>query len=532
MPHHVYANNDEIASKSADGKSVSAFPDVCISPGPPPPPGGIPVPYPNTCYAKDLTRLTKTVMIKGKGAALENYSYFSRSTGDEQATLPLKRGVVSSNLMGKCFFKSWSMNVKAEGKGVARHMDLVTHNHGSPPNTPPIHYVSIANLPASCKRDRKKMEDRCGPKKKKKKKGKKSKPSKGNWVRDHCGPLMVKPGVNFDEWMKEFGDLDKLMKQATDILKSEVIQKLEQEIAEFAAKKAVAFAARRGLTGWIPVVGWVISAADLAYTGYEIATNLADMKEQLADLKNMVSKIQEATSKVREAFDKYADDLKNFKNLPEDRQKKIAKDVMETVQTAYGSANPCMRARKCFLVPYSKTKTAASNLAGKGCCPGQTGHHVLPDAMFRDPSKAKQKKAFEDWKKTYNGSKPRDELKPSDMPRSKKPKRRCWGNYTENGSPTICLEGGATTGSHGAMHKATKVAVADHLKSNNMDYDTARDRMVNVISKMYGCNKKCLKAQLDGYYKKKHGCPGEEPTVTPHSGLPNGGPKTGTRKRK
>ena len=99
MPHHVYANNNEVASKSADGTTRALATDVCISPGPPPPPGGVPVPYNNTCYARDLTKVTKTVFIKGKGAAMEDYSYFSTSTGDEPATLPLKKGVISLSLI-------------------------------------------------------------------------------------------------------------------------------------------------------------------------------------------------------------------------------------------------------------------------------------------------------------------------------------------------------------------------------------------------------------------------------------------------
>ena len=430
MPHHVYANSNEIASKSADGKSAFAFPDVCISPGPPPPPGGIPIPYPNTCFAKDLTKITKTVFIKGMGAALENHSYFSTSTGDEPATYPLKKGIVSSKITGKCYFQSWSMNVKAEGKGVARHVDLVTHNHGNPSNTPPIYYLSIKALPSSCKKDKERMDKLCGPdknpRKKKKRRGipkGKDTSKSGGWVLEHCGPLLVPPGIeNFDKWMEDFGDLDKLMKQATDVLKSELIEKLEKEIAEFAAKKALAFAARRGLTGWIPVVGWVISAADLAYTGYQVATNLSDMKSQLADLKQMVSGIQEQAGKVKDMFAKYKDDLSNFKNLSPEKQKKIARDVMTGVQTAYGTANPCMRARKCFLVPYKKTN-AANSWAGNGCCPGQTGHHVLPDAMFRSTDKAANDKAFKDFKNDYKGKKPKDEQKPADIPRDKKPKR-------------------------------------------------------------------------------------------------------------
>ena len=46
--------------------------------------------------------------------------------------------------------------------------------------------------------------------------------------------------------------------------------------------------------------------------------------------------------------------------------------------------------------------------------------------------------------------------KASEMPRGKKPVEDCWGKYTEGGAPTICLKGGASTGSHGTFHKQTE----------------------------------------------------------------------------
>src|SRR5690606_37931104 len=86
MATHVYANGNEIASKSASGSSRHAFPDVChtappTASGPFPP--GVPIPYPNTCHAADITNGSRTVFILGKEIALENHSYFSVSEGDD-----------------------------------------------------------------------------------------------------------------------------------------------------------------------------------------------------------------------------------------------------------------------------------------------------------------------------------------------------------------------------------------------------------------------------------------------------------------
>jgi hypothetical protein len=128
METHVYANDEEVCSKSADGKSSCAFPDPCWSP-PPPKPGPILVPYANTAYAKDLVNGTDTVFIHNQPAALKNVSYFSTSTGNEAATTAFKKGDRSGVVKGKAYFEDWSQNVKFEGLNVCRHTDPMTHNH-------------------------------------------------------------------------------------------------------------------------------------------------------------------------------------------------------------------------------------------------------------------------------------------------------------------------------------------------------------------------------------------------------------------
>jgi len=131
MANNVFANGREVACKKADGKSICAFPDVCMTPPETPAtPPGVPVPYPNTGFAKDTTAGSKTVKISGKEVMLKNKSYFKKSTGDEAGSAA-KKGVVTSVNRGKVYFNSWSMNVKIEGKNVVRHLDLTTHNHAS-----------------------------------------------------------------------------------------------------------------------------------------------------------------------------------------------------------------------------------------------------------------------------------------------------------------------------------------------------------------------------------------------------------------
>jgi hypothetical protein len=166
MANEVYANNEEVACKAADGKSICCFPDVCMTPPEnPATPPGVPVPYPNTGLASDTTDGSKSVKISGKEIMLKNKSYFKKSMGDE-AGCAAKKGVVTSVNRGKVYFIAWSMDVKVEGENAVRHLDLTTHNHMSPtPNTPPIVYADrMALLEASdCAKEQRRIETRCDP---------------------------------------------------------------------------------------------------------------------------------------------------------------------------------------------------------------------------------------------------------------------------------------------------------------------------------------------------------------------------------
>lgn len=146
MSNPVYANGRLVSCKTAQGKSICAFPDVCFTP----PdkmaaaPRGIPVPYPNTARATDMCNGSKNVKIGGKPVMLKNQSFFNRSTGDE-AGVASRKGLLSCTNQGKAYFVMWSMNVRFEGLNAVRHLDLMTQNHRStmPGNTPPWPYLDV-----------------------------------------------------------------------------------------------------------------------------------------------------------------------------------------------------------------------------------------------------------------------------------------------------------------------------------------------------------------------------------------------------
>ncbi|MBZ5709307.1 DUF4150 domain-containing protein [Nannocystis pusilla] len=143
MGKKVYANGMEIAHKAGDAKVMAAFPDVCLSP-PPPPTGPIPVPYPDSSFARDLKQGSRAVVIGGKPLALRGQSFYtSKPLGDEAATRNFGGSVLTHTISGKTYFQAHSMDVLVEGKNVCRHLDLTTSNHASyPGGTPPIPNMS------------------------------------------------------------------------------------------------------------------------------------------------------------------------------------------------------------------------------------------------------------------------------------------------------------------------------------------------------------------------------------------------------
>lgn len=151
MANDVFANGREIACKAGDGKSIAAFPDVCMTPPEnPTTPPGVPVPYPNTGMAKDTTSGSKNVTISRKEVMLKNKSYFKKSTGDEAGSAT-KKGVITNVNKGKVYFNSWSPNVKIEGENVVRHLDVTTHNHNPVVGNEsiPWPYTDSAVIPSS-----------------------------------------------------------------------------------------------------------------------------------------------------------------------------------------------------------------------------------------------------------------------------------------------------------------------------------------------------------------------------------------------
>lgn len=493
MPHHVYANNNEIATKSSDGKSAACFPDVCFSP-PTPPATGVPIPYANTCFAKDITNGSKTVIIGGAEVALENHSYFKSSVGDAPATKALKKGIRSGNVNGKGFFQTWSQNVKVEGKGVCRHMDLVTHNHTNSGNTVPNKFISLAASKNHCAEDVKSIIKNCKEKKDSERKRDRKKKNNflsliqnipsmmddgakkaygynrnknNSWVDDYCDSLWVKPqkGANgqLDKLKKKMEDLLSLghvgiMKQTFVQLISLAYQKvglmyLVKEIGILGIKAVVKniVGVAAGTTG----IGLTVTAGMAAWTVSDIVSSAKKLAKVLNTKE--ANQLLKMITNPRETYSQLQKQLKNYKDNPV----KFVADMM----SAKANTSPCIKSRRCLLVPYNQTGAAKAAKSGKGCCPGQTGHHIMPKAMLDG---------------------------------------KCAG-YKYLPAPTMCLEGATQNhGSHGTAHTALDNLIdeyKDKTREPTISYAKARDLSIEAIKKVaLHCDVKCLKAQLDEHH--------------------------------
>lgn len=129
MADSVFINKRSAVHAGSTGQST-AFPDVNLCP-PGPPAGPVPTPLPNLAQAKDLDNGASSVVVDGNPMAVRS-SYIGRSTGNAVARTT-GGGLVTHVVEGKAYFTSFSTNVIVEGEEVPRHLDIMTHNHASPP---------------------------------------------------------------------------------------------------------------------------------------------------------------------------------------------------------------------------------------------------------------------------------------------------------------------------------------------------------------------------------------------------------------
>lgn len=519
MRTHVYANGDEIACKAAgsDGTSPAAFPDPCWSP-PAPSAGPVVVPYPNTCEATHITQGSVTVFICGEQVALEDSSYFSTSTGNEGATRSFGQGVASGTITGKAYFTQWSFDVIVEGHGVPRHLDLVTHNHGSmPANTLTFPYLSRGILRNDCKDEQRRIERACGPESehsdtrkalrkesrlhkllKANDKGRKGR--KWHWTHDHCDGLDV-PLSSAEEARAYAEKMQEVFKSLPDELN--ILGAMEHELTDMATKagaKALAkWAAKAGLKqaagSSVPAIGNALMGIWSVVDG---ALAIGDVNEIRRVATESMEKISLLRDKVGE-LSELGREFENFKSLDPQAQAGQLQDLGARGQEALATLNDCTRARKCQLTPYAADgahQRGREHSSNKGCCKGQTGHHLIYGAMMDGACPG------------YSRTRPNDQM--------------------HKDAPTVCVEGTTQhAGSHGRVHDKMDKEVAllarkGKLQDGTMSLDQAIDAATQSHKEAFPasrCSHKCIRNQLESFYREK--CPNARPkAVDKHGNVP------------
>lgn len=367
----------------------------------------------------------------------------------------------------------------------------------SAPNTPTTYYLDSPNVKQACEEDFKKIHKKCGPEERSGEKGKKEKvrPSirkllgkkykeKGygkvlsrggtdnrSWMADNCDFLWIPPGPDsHQDFLKQInslkGDLAEAVEGSLKKIAEEAKEKIRQEAFDLAKKKAAKAAAKAGGRWVVGAAGATVAGGgavvtegiatvwnlwDLAKTGYEVVTAGVDMAREL-----------DAIDEIFKEYRGIGDELARLgRQAREDPQRAVA-DFM----TAAGRLNPCVRARRCSLVP----KSQANHLGGGGCCPGQTGHHLIPDAA----------------------------VKGAGCP-----------DYDYSKAPTVCAEGTGNShgGSHQMLHDKLDKRMSDFKQAKrqaSMPYEDYRRHAIMTFYETFpesGCDRKCLKAQLDAHYK-------------------------------
>ena len=104
---------------------ISMTPDVCFTPTDPPPPKGIPVPYPITHKFSSAKKLSKNVFFNGKPAYLHKVSLVDNVMGDQPG---MGKGILSRTHMKISHNIGKSATVFVNNKPIVRTGDMMWMN--------------------------------------------------------------------------------------------------------------------------------------------------------------------------------------------------------------------------------------------------------------------------------------------------------------------------------------------------------------------------------------------------------------------
>jgi hypothetical protein len=137
----------------------------------------------------------------------------------------------------------------------------------------------------------------------------------------------------------------------------------------------------------------------------------------------------------------------------------------------------CQEARNCMLVPYEKSPSP-------NCCPGKTGHHLLPNSLLQS-SRGDSSTNVPGLAKTGPNA------------------------YTLEGGACVCVTGASNhEGDHGKIHDLTKDKLSAVMEAGPLTYDTAKAKAVEAHREVLTggdgkpCSADCMEKQIDSSLKK------------------------------
>ncbi len=388
---------------------------------------------------------------------------------------------------------------------------------------------------ACCKSDEKALTDKCSISEKENKKfrahrGKMNKsrhkrnkkPYKvrdKTWKDAHCKKLLFSLRTDVKKQMEKFERAaNEMSEDLLELPEGLIKDKIIESSINYGKKTAVRHVVATGLCGSAGAVGGTavapgpgtvaggVAAAGICNVGalvLDAGSAVWTVYTSVNDVWTTWDHIEEASDNLKKAI-KDAKKIMKAANDP-DKLKQLKKEMGDEMEQVARN-NPCLKARRCKLVTQKKDPRQKDNLnqTGKrntlsdtfgmgdtrGCCSGQTGHHLIQDAWLKSPPVTNE----------VTG-------RMKAMPRGAGDLCEA---YDENKAPMVCVEGaGNTEGSHGKIHSETEYALQKKLENregdckNGFTMDCAIEVAVKAHKKTFGeCDPTCLEAQLKGYYDR------------------------------
>lgn len=330
------------------------------------------------------------------------------------------------------------------------------------------------------------------------------------WKDKHCQKLLFDYELSADDVKKNL----QTVKDEMDSLQKDFENVLLDKVGEIGVDKAEKVLAVGGCAAAGAVVGGIIGfffggagAVPGAALGAELGTGIcgaaatvdtvvdavggaAELWENKDAIKKRVGELMNAKDRV----DEFMGNIDKLDKATDEERKKLKEEIYGEMADAIKD-DPCIKAKRCELIPYQQGSPTASDAKANGvptpmdkmfkldkksgCCPGQRAHHIIPKAKLAGCA-----------------------------------------NYTDtvhNNAPTVCAEGGHSNGTHGKMHTNTDNNTeymifgedkyesphkcAKNASSTNCTIEASADAFMKTFSDSK-CDKECIKKQLKEYYEK------------------------------